>query len=84
MKPFYYLYALLLIIVLLANTGCTIINEELIILNGLATVKVINNKPKFRLASGLEECKWSGRVEVDDLSDGNHEVIFKCKLDLPQ
>ena len=65
-------------VILIAS--CTIVQQELIILDGLATVKIINNKPKFRMATGLDECKWGGRVKLDDLDGGDHEITFKCKI----
>ena len=71
---------LILIVLISIISGCTIINEELRIANGLVTLKVIDNKPKVRLASGLEDCRWRARVQVHDLDNGNHEVWFICKI----
>lgn len=63
-----------------ALSSCTIVNETLIIANGLATVKVINNKPKVRVSTGIDDCKWRGRIKLSDLSDGDHEIWIRCKI----
>lgn len=60
--------------------SCTIIDEELIIANGLATVKMVDDRPKVRVATGVDECKWKARIEFHDLNEGDHEVWFLCEV----
>lgn len=71
------MHALSIVLLSIALGGCTIINEELIILDGLVTVVVIDDKPKVRVSTGIKECKWRGRasLKVDD-----YEVWVKCSI----
>ena len=80
MKPFYFLYFLLFLVILLSCSGCAVRNETLYIAEGLVTMQIIDNKPKIRVASGLDDCKWRARVKVHDLDGGNHEIWLKCKI----
>lgn len=57
--------------------GCTIIDEELIVLDGLVTLRVEANKPKVRVATGIEACKWRGRAS---LAKDNYEVLLHCSM----
>lgn len=65
------------VLLIAALSGCTIINEELIILDGIVTMRVEDNKPKVRVATGIEACKWRGR---GSFAKDNYEVWVKCSL----
>jgi len=59
--------------------GCAIKNEELHIVDSLIIVKMENNKPKVRVASGFDECKWRGKVHFES---EDYEIWLKCKIPL--
>lgn len=60
-------------------TGCAFKNEELHIADSLVIVKMENNKPKVRVASGFDECKWRGKYHS---TTENYEIWLKCKIPL--
>lgn len=68
------------ILLLYTLTACTIVDEELRIANELIIIRMENDKPKVRVATGLEDCKWRAKVEVNDLSDGEHELHLQCAV----
>ena len=60
-------------------SGCAFKNEELHIANSFVIVKMENNKPKVRVASGFDECKWRGKVHFES---EDYEIWLKCKIPL--
>lgn len=59
-------------------SGCSIHNETLDIGDGIVTVKMVGNKPKIRAATGLEECRWRGKGNINK---SEYEVHFQCSID---
>ena len=66
-----------IVLLSIALGSCVIVNEELLILNGIVSIKVVDDKPKVKVSTGIKECKWRGRasLRVDD-----YEVWVKCTI----
>lgn len=67
-------------LVTLLLVGCTIRNEVLYVGGELLTVEMVNNKPKVRVGTGIDECRFRGRVQLSDLDDGEHNLNIECKV----
>ncbi|CAL9978671.1 hypothetical protein VPHD51_0106 [Vibrio phage D51] len=65
------------LILCLLLSGCAIKDESLIIANELIVVKMEDNRPRVRLATGLEECKWRARGNIQE---GEYEALFLCSI----
>lgn len=65
------------LLISMALAGCTIVDEELRVMDGLVTLRVEANKPKVRVATGIEACKWRGRAS---LAKDNYEVWLQCSI----
>lgn len=57
-------------------TGCAVRDETLYIAE-VVEVRIENNKPKVRVASGFDECRWRGKVR---LQAEEYEIWFKCQI----
>ena len=70
-------------ILLVSLVGCVHIQDEtLYVADGLITMQIVDNKPKVRVATGLDECKWRARVQVHDL-DADQQLWFRCRFPIP-
>ena len=58
-------------------TGCVMLDETLIIAGGLATIQIIDNRPRVRVSTGVEECKWRAR---GNLNQGDYAVHVQCRI----
>ncbi len=65
------------LILCLLLSGCAIKDESLIIANELVVVKMEDNRPRVRLATGLDDCKWRFR---GNLREGEFKVLFLCSM----
>lgn len=60
-------------------SACTIVDEKLIIANELVVVNFEENRPKVRVATGSEHCKWRGKYNID----GHYYIGIECKVLIP-
>ena len=61
----------------LLNTSCVRIHDETLYIAGdLITVQVNDNKPKVRVATGVDECRWRAKV---DIPEKEWELWFLCE-----
>lgn len=67
--------AILTLILLIS--GCSIHNETLDIGSGLLTVQMVDSKPKVRMATGIDECRWRGKGNI---TEGEYEAHFQCSI----
>ena len=58
-------------------TGCAVVDNELRIAGDLIVVSVINNKPKVRVSTGVDECKWRGTLSFQTY---DYELWVKCSI----
>lgn len=62
-------------------SGCAIHDEVLYIGGDLITVRMQEGRPKVRVSTGIHNCKWRGRVSFSDMSEGNHQIWIKCRVE---
>ena len=63
-----------------ASVSCAVHDETLVVGGDLelVTVKFENNKPRVRVATGLDSCRWGGRYDIRQPSD--YEVKILCSV----
>lgn len=69
--------ALLTISLLVGLSGCAIHDETMYIAGELVTIKFEDNRPKVRVSTGIEHCKWRGKAQIQS---ANYEVWMVCSI----
>ena len=64
---------------MLALSGCAIRDERLSIADDLVVINFEDNRPKVRIATGSDYCKWRGKLNVEL----HYFVGIECRIYLP-
>lgn len=72
-----FLLMIFVVAVVVLSTGCVVHNETLYVAGELVTVRFEDNKPRVRVSTGLDECKWRAKGNI---SEDDYSIRIECKV----
>lgn len=63
--------------VVVLSAGCVVRDETMYIAGDLVTVTVRDSRPRVRVSTGLDDCKWRAR---GNLNSEDYAVYIECKV----